>query len=169
MKLRFISFRWGKANYKVIIVSTLDSDNFSHIHYSFEDDESDSDTTIRKGCAEMVTKSSDMFHIFLTDYKVILFVVLMSFALALMLKSMTAFLVQVALFVAIIIVDQTAIIALYIPMVVIQIAVALFLLYRLIVAIDRNYQLILEKTHQMHPEITKNRNSGTQRSFLRND
>ncbi|MGM8364090.1 hypothetical protein ACLIBG_01290 [Virgibacillus sp. W0181] len=114
------------------------------------------------------TATNDMFGTFLHDYNLILIFAIITFAFSLFLRSATVFLVQIAVFVGMIVIDQTTLTLLYIPISIIQIFISFYLVYRIKKAIDRNYMLVMEKTHQAEPNITRNRDSGSRPSFLYN-
>lgn len=109
------------------------------------------------------------FFMMFQSHSIIMFVAVLAFALAVGLKSVKGFLIQLALFILLVasfIMDGAmANISFYI-LAVVQTAFAAFMVYRCKKAIDMDYILVLEKTHLIRPKITLNGNAGTRKTFL---
>lgn len=106
-----------------------------------------------------------LFASFIGDYTFIFLIAIVSLVFAIALHSAAIFLGQFFLLGAILLVNLSATSVLYIPITILQIALSLFLLYKIKKAIDRNYLLVMEKTHQKEPDLINN-NYGNQSSFL---
>ena len=105
------------------------------------------------------------FHWINLDYSFIFYLSIITLALILLLKSYKMFIGQFVLFLSFSLLDETVTPIILAVMILVQIALSVFVLYRFKKAIDRNYQLVLEKTHQTRPQLTINSN-GSQKSFF---
>jgi membrane protein implicated in regulation of membrane protease activity len=105
------------------------------------------------------------FQFISQQFSFILFLAIITLALTVVLKSMKLFIAQFTLLVSLSLLHAEMTMILPILISIVQVILSAFILYRLKKAVDRNYQLVMEKTHQQRPDITKNTN-GTQRSFL---
>jgi len=105
------------------------------------------------------------FHWISHEYSFVFYIALITLALILLLKSYKMFVGQFVLFLSFSLLDETVTPIILAVMIMVQIALSVFVLYRYKKAIDRNYQLILEKTHQSRPHLVKNSN-GSQKSFF---
>lgn len=103
---------------------------------------------------------------FIQEYYIFFMVVLLSLSIFILLRSIVGILAQVVFFVAILLISLTNIVWLVNVLFAIQIAVALFSIYRLKGAIDYNYQIVLEKTHLADRYYTKTDYSGSKKSFF---
>src|SRR5699024_10803063 len=101
------------------------------------------------------------FHWINHDYSFLFYIALMTLALILLLNLKGQF----VLFLSFSLLNETVIPSILAVMIMVQIALSVFVLCRFKKAIDRNYQLILEKTHQSRPQLTKNSN-GSQKFFF---
>lgn len=99
-------------------------------------------------------------------YSLILFLVIITLALTIILKSTKIFITQLILLLAFFFISESSSFVVGFLFIAAQIVLSLSTLYKLKKAIDRNYMLVLEKTHQARPNITKGDN-GSQRSFYR--
>lgn len=105
------------------------------------------------------------FHWINHEYSFVFYIAFMTLSLILLLKSYKMFIGQFVLFLSFSLLNETVIPSILAVMIMVQIALSVFVLCRFKKAIDRNYQLILEKTHQSRPQLTKNSN-GSQKSFF---
>ncbi|MFC3040622.1 hypothetical protein ACFOGI_10225 [Virgibacillus xinjiangensis] len=80
-----------------------------------------------------------------------------------MLRSMRLFLAQIALLAILPAAEATW---LAILSAILEALLIGFLLIRFKMAVDRNYRLVLEKTHQIPPQMTAEGANGSQSSFL---
>jgi hypothetical protein len=102
---------------------------------------------------------------FVSDFAYIFAIAAASLVLALILRSAILFLAQTALFAAIITLNTSGMVALFITVTVLQLLLTIYLLYKLKLAVDWNYGLVEEKTHLKERDITRDGYSGTLRSF----
>ncbi|QHS23227.1 hypothetical protein GWK91_09810 [Virgibacillus sp. MSP4-1] len=86
-------------------------------------------------------------------------------AIAVILRAKVMFLIQFAWLGGLYIIHEAALEFLFITGSVAQILITLFLIYRIKKALDYNYLLVMEKTHQIPRNITRNRNFGMKSSF----
>lgn len=107
-----------------------------------------------------------VFTSFIGDYTLILLMAIISLVGSIALRSVTIFLAQFFLLIAIFLIDFSASSILYIPISIVQVLLSIFLIYKIIIATDRFYLLVMEKTHQKDTDITKNGDNGSQSSFL---
>lgn len=102
-------------------------------------------------------------HSFSVDYSFVFYITMMTLVLAVLLKSVKIMLAEVVFFAIFFIIDIPVI---YVLLTALQILLTLFVLYRLKQAIDYNYMLILEKTHQIPRKITSSGDNGHRSTFL---
>lgn len=95
----------------------------------------------------------------------VLIIMILVMALAIMLRSLTFTVVQFMFMVAMYMLNFTFHPALMFVSVGIQFVLVIYLIYKYVSALERNYQLILEKTHQAPASYTK-RGQGEQKSFM---
>jgi len=105
------------------------------------------------------------FANFAGGHSLIMTIVLVSFALAGILRSKRMLLIQLLLFGTLITVNEVAVPVLFYLFMLLQITLGLFMIYKVHRAINRNYLLVMEKTHQLPRDITSNGDNGTQSSF----
>lgn len=105
------------------------------------------------------------FQFISQHYSFIFFLAVITLALAVMLKSVKAFITQFALLISLAFLNESMPLAIPILVSIIQLLFSGFVIYRYKKAVDRNYRLILEKTRQIPRELTKN-DPGTKHSFL---
>jgi|SRR5690625_131989 len=103
---------------------------------------------------------------FIHDHLFIFIAAVLTLATLIFLHSKMGFLAQSVFIVFMMVIDQTEIQILMGSLLVLQVFLTLFVIYRLKKAIDRNYQLVLEKTHAIKRSITENDYTGSQKSFL---
>lgn len=99
-------------------------------------------------------------------YSLILFLVIITLALTIILKSTKIFITQLILLLTFFLISESSAFIVGILFIAAQILLSLTTLYQLKKAIDRNYMLVLEKTLQARPNYTRADN-GSQRSFYR--
>lgn len=105
---------------------------------------------------------------YLLNYEFIFILALLSAgAFILLLRAKIMFLVQLIFLVTIVLVEPAHIVWVMNVLLVVQLVLTLLVVYRIKKAIDRNYQLVMEKTHAVKRQITKNDYSGGQKSFFR--
>ena len=104
--------------------------------------------------------------IFIEHYYIIFMFVLLSLSILILLRTIVGTLAQIVLLGVLVLISQTGIMWLINASFIIQIAIALFLIYRLKRAIDYNFDLVLEKTHLVDRYYTKNEYSGSKKSFF---
>jgi predicted ABC-type exoprotein transport system permease subunit len=102
---------------------------------------------------------------FVSDFAYIFAIAIASLILTITLRSVTLFLAQTALLTAIITLNSSGIVTLFITITVLQLLLTIYLLYKLKLAVDWNYGIVEEKTHLKEPNITKDGYNGTRRSF----
>ncbi|WP_249870004.1 hypothetical protein [Oceanobacillus saliphilus] len=105
------------------------------------------------------------FANFAQEYTVIFYLAIMTFALSIVLRSTKFFLTQLALVLVVLILNETAIIVLQFLFTAIQVLLTATILYKMKKAIDYNYALILEKTHETPRRITTSGYNGTRSTF----
>src|SRR5699024_1255884 len=105
------------------------------------------------------------FHWINHEYSFVFYIAFMTLSLILLLKSYKMFIGQFVLFLSFSLLNETVIPSILAVMIMFQIALSVFVLCRFKKAIERNYQLILEKTHQTRQQLTINSN-GSQKSFF---
>ncbi len=103
---------------------------------------------------------------FIQDYYIFFMVVLLSLSILILLRSIIGIVAQVVFFAAIVLISLTSLVWLVNVLFAIQIAIALFLIYRTKKAIDYEAQIKLEKTHLTERYYTKTDYSGSKNSFL---
>ncbi|WP_373894848.1 hypothetical protein ACUL41_16780 [Virgibacillus natechei] len=91
---------------------------------------------------------------------------IISLAGFIILRSAKLFLVQLLLVISVSATEFAGINVLPTILGIIQIALGGFFIFKFIKAINRNYQLVLEKTHQMPADITRRGANGSQSSFI---
>ncbi|MUV37735.1 hypothetical protein JNUCC1_01541 [Lentibacillus sp. JNUCC-1] len=104
--------------------------------------------------------------VFITQAPLLFIAALFVLAFAVMLKSVKAILLELLLVVVMIGIQITAMPMLYTIIGAVQVLVGLYILYRFFKALNYNYQLILEKTHQTPLNITDHGQNGSRQSFL---
>lgn len=92
-------------------------------------------------------------------------VIILVFAFSIILRSLKLVGLQLILVLVMFIFNTTFHPALTFIAIGIQFALGIFLVYKYFQALERNYQLILEKTHQAPPYYTKT-NGGEQKAFM---
>ncbi|HLQ72463.1 MAG TPA: hypothetical protein VK142_11710 [Bacillota bacterium] len=105
------------------------------------------------------------FSGFVETMPVAFVVMIVVFGLAMMLRSLLFAIIQLILVLGMYTFDLSVSPALMYVAIGIQFILGLFLLYKYFVALERNYLLILEKTHQAPPHYTKG-NQGEQKAFM---
>lgn len=103
---------------------------------------------------------------FIADYTFIFLIAIISIVGVIALRTFTLFLVQLFLLGSMIFINTSSISGLSIAISVVQGLFSLFLIYKVIKAIDRFYILTLEKTHMKDPQHIKGSDYGSQSSFL---
>lgn len=93
-----------------------------------------------------------------------LFLVIEIIAFSVILKSVKLGLIEVGI--VLIVFIGSGVPYLYTVIVILQFAIAFLTLFKVKVAIDRNYQLVLEKTHHLPAKLTRGGNSGSKSTFL---
>lgn len=101
---------------------------------------------------------------FLLNAPVLFILAIYIFSFSIILKSSKLFFTQVLLSIFIIITGNIPII--HVALELFQVILAIFVLYKLYQALEYNYQLILEKTHQVPRKITNNGYNGTTKTFI---
>lgn len=104
---------------------------------------------------------------FIQNYYLIFMIVLLSLAILILLRSIIGILVQLVFFGVMVFISHTEIVWLISGLFAVQIAGTLFVMYRLKLAIDYNFQLVLEKTHLADRYYTKTDYSGSKFSFFK--
>ncbi|UJL46692.1 hypothetical protein KFZ58_01665 [Virgibacillus sp. NKC19-16] len=95
-----------------------------------------------------------------------LILAIISLAGFIILRSAKLFFIQLLLVISIFATELAGINVLPTALGIIQILLGAFFIFKFIKAIDRNYQLVLEKTHQIPSELTSRGANGTQSSFI---
>ncbi|PAV27834.1 hypothetical protein CIL05_20000 [Virgibacillus profundi] len=107
-----------------------------------------------------------LFSNFIHDFNFIFIIAILSLVGSIILRSKKVIITQLVLFISIFILDKFAENILLIPLAIIQLSFGVFILFRLKKAIDRNYLLVMEKTHQLPRNVNSNSSNGSQSSFL---
>ena len=103
----------------------------------------------------------------LTHQHILLFIVaILTFSFTIILRTKRVFLIQLLLFITFYVVEQSPQNIFYILSAVSQLLLGMIVGYRLLKAINYNYTLILEKTHQIPRNHTKDGISGRRSSFF---
>src|SRR5690625_6689173 len=90
-------------------------------------------------------------------HQVIIILSLLIFAFIILLRSSVMIIIQLSYLFCAIIIEQTQLLLVINTFILLQIILTLFIMYKMKYAIDRNYLLIMEKTHAIRRDITKNR------------
>jgi hypothetical protein len=106
------------------------------------------------------------YPLFVEEYKVILMIAILTVAVSVILRSYKILIIQLLFFIGLFIFEGSISQSIYMLLVGLQLLLGCFLLYRLKKALDRNYQLVLEKTHKIPRDITRAGKSGSQSTFL---
>ncbi|MCC3355512.1 hypothetical protein [Bacillus sp. REN16] len=93
-------------------------------------------------------------------------IAIITLAFGIILKSKKVFFTQLGILLVIVLLKDSIQSFLYIPLSVLQILVTALVLIRYKKAVDRNYTLILEKTHKIPRNLTKGGDLGSQTSFF---
>lgn len=105
------------------------------------------------------------YSLLVQEHRFVFFLVIITLALAVILRTSTIFISQLALLFAFFILNAYTFPVTYYALFSVQLLLSIITIYKLIKAIDRNYILILEKTHKASPHLTKG-NNGSQKSFF---
>lgn len=116
----------------------------------------------------MIFSYSELASI-MQEHSIMMIVAILTLAFTVGLKTIKVFLLQLILFLLLIssyFIDGTSAqyISLFIAL--IQVAVFLFLLFKVKKAIDYDYTLVIEKTHEVPRRITRDGNLGTRKTFF---
>jgi len=103
---------------------------------------------------------------YIINHKVIFILALLTLAFIILLRSSVMIIIQLSYLFCAIIIEQTQLLLVINTFILLQIILTLFIMYKMKYAIDRNYLLIMEKTHAIRQDITKNDYTGAQKSFL---
>jgi len=101
----------------------------------------------------------------LSYYKFIFIIALITLAIIIMLKSSSHFIIQAVLLFGLVTIGGMEQTVFAIFFTIIQIGFSLWVIYKIKLAIDYNYRLVLEKTHLTARKITENDYTGTRKSF----
>src|SRR5690625_2662486 len=107
-----------------------------------------------------------MYGEYIINHSFMFIIALLTLASVVLLRSKGMFLLQLALLVSMVFVDWANSNVFMGILVVIQPLFTLLVIYHVKKAIDRNYQLVLEKTHTVKRQITEHNYTGGQKSFF---
>lgn len=105
------------------------------------------------------------FAHFAQEYVLLFVLAIITFVLCIALRSYKFFLAQLSLVIAVFLINEFMVYDLSFMLTTIQILFTVTVLYVLKKAVDYNYLLILEKTHQTPRNITKDSYNGSRSSF----
>ncbi|OZU88754.1 hypothetical protein CIL03_10735 [Virgibacillus indicus] len=97
------------------------------------------------------------------DYSFIFYLAILTLAFSVVLRTTKLFIIQLLLFLALgfpAISSFTAVFA------ALQVGLTTVTIYKYLKALDRNYNLVIEKTHEIPPNITSGSQNGSQSSFF---
>ncbi|GAB3057200.1 hypothetical protein [Virgibacillus ainsalahensis] len=106
------------------------------------------------------------FTLFVQEHRFIFFLAIVTFALSIILRTKKLFFGQLLLFLIIFTINESAIPILYYLLIAVQSILAAAVIYKFKKAVDRNYTLVIEKTHEIPPDLTKGGHDGTQSTFF---
>ncbi len=113
----------------------------------------------------IMTAITPIYGEYITHFPYIFIIALLTIAALVMLKSPMLLMVQIGLTIVAMLIEQMNLSILSIIGAAIQVGFTLFILYKMKKAAEYNYQLILEKTHEVHRDITRHDYTGTRKSF----
>ncbi|GAB3805763.1 hypothetical protein [Virgibacillus kimchii] len=102
---------------------------------------------------------------FVSDFAYIFAIAIASLILTITLRSVILFVAQTALLAAIMILNTSGLVAVFITITILQLLFTIYLVYKLKLAVDWYYGIVEEKTHLKEREITRDGNPGTRGSF----
>lgn len=103
------------------------------------------------------------FSIVAQDYSFIFYLAILTFAFSVVLRTAKLFIIQLLLFFAL---GFTGISSFTTVFAALQVGLTAVTIYKYLKALDRNYNLVIEKTHEIPPDITSGNQSGSQSTFF---
>lgn len=100
------------------------------------------------------------------QYLILVVMAIITLSMGIILKSTKVIFIQIVILLTIFLLKDSIQNIFYIPLYALQIILSALVLIRYKKAVDRNYTLILEKTHKIPRNLTKGGNLGSQTSFF---
>ncbi|WP_164668063.1 hypothetical protein [Virgibacillus doumboii] len=105
-----------------------------------------------------------MFQIFMEQYAFIFIAAIITFGLLVMLRSFAMAALQVVVLMTMVMMAGVEF-TVYPMFVMAQFILSGLVIYKFLQALDMNYRLVLEKTHEIEPNLTKQEHRGSRFSF----
>ncbi|MFB4167807.1 hypothetical protein ACE1TG_07480 [Virgibacillus sp. JSM 102003] len=108
----------------------------------------------------------NILDLLMQEYMVVFIMAVITTVFTIMMRSFLVTLIQVLLLLSLIVLSESAGTIQFI-FIAAQIVLSGIVIYKIIMAIDMNYRLVLEKTHQTRPDLINDESRGSRFSFWR--